>query len=118
MYQHIWKKYLPVIKILMKKSAASQQVLEIDRVDFEKAGAARKAGNKCYIEFHKGKVTGTVGNAAMAMNLASTLQEDDTIRQILQDHHYSLELNTRFQLIIRDTTPQSPADVTEQDGTH
>ena len=38
MYNHIWKKYLPIIKILLKKSVAEEQVLALNRVDFERAG--------------------------------------------------------------------------------
>ena len=44
MYNHIWKKYLPIIKILMKKSSGEDQVLDLNRVDFERAGPAERRG--------------------------------------------------------------------------
>ena len=51
MYNHIWKKYLPIIKILLKKSISEDQILDLNRIDFERAGTGRKAGYKFKIEF-------------------------------------------------------------------
>ncbi len=104
MYNHIWKKYLPVIKILIKKCAGGQQVLALDRLDFDKAGAAKKTGNKFTIEFSEGKIANTISSSALAMALVTVMQEDEGIRQILNDDNYLIELNTKFQLIIKNTT--------------
>ena len=39
MYTHIWKKYLPIIRILLKKSITESQVLDLNRIDFERASS-------------------------------------------------------------------------------
>ncbi len=70
MYNHIWKKYLPIIKILMKKSVTEEQVLNLNRVDFERAGTGRKAGYKFNIEFTDGKVGNVISGSPLAMHLA------------------------------------------------
>ena len=46
MYTQIWSKYLPIIKILLKRSANGNQTLELNRIDFERAGTGRKAGRR------------------------------------------------------------------------
>ena len=42
MFTQTWKKYLPVILILMKKSALEDQVLKVNQTDFERAAGGRK----------------------------------------------------------------------------
>ncbi len=105
MYNHIWKKYLPIIKILMKKSATEDQVLDLNRVDFERAGTGRKAGYKFTIEFTDGKVGNVISGSTLAMHLASVVLEDDGAKQILQENNYEVSLNTKFQLSIKNVSP-------------
>ena len=119
MYNHIWKKYLPIIKILMKKSASEDQVLDLNRVDFERAGTGRKAGYKFTIEFTDGKVGNVISGSTLAMHLASVVLEDDGAKQILQDNNYEVSLNTKFQLSIKNVSPAetTKADDDEADNT-
>lgn len=105
MYNHIWKKYLPIIKILLKKSAIEEQVLALNRVDFERAGTGRKAGYKFTIEFNGGKVGNVISGSALATHLAAVILEDDSAKQILNDNNYEVTLNTKFQLSIKNVTP-------------
>lgn len=119
MYNHIWKKYLPIIKILMKKSASEDQVLDLNRVDFERAGTGRKAGYKFTIEFTDGKVGNVISGSTLAMHLASVVLEDDGAKQILQDNNYEVSLNTKFQLSIKNVSPAetTKAEDDEADNT-
>lgn len=108
MYNHIWKKYLPIIRILMKKSAAGgDQVLDLNRVDFERAGTGRKAGYKFTIEFTDGKVSNVISGSTLAVHLASVIMEDDSAKQILNEGNYEISLNTKFQLSIKNTNVES-----------
>ncbi len=110
MYTHIWKKYLPIVKILMKKSIKDVQVLDLNRVDFERAGSGRKAGYKFNIEFTDGKVGNVISGSPLAMNLAQVVLEDDAAKQILNEHNFEVSLNTRFQLTIKNVEKEA-ADV-------
>jgi hypothetical protein len=101
MYNHIWKKYLPIIKILMKKSNAEDQVLALNRVDFERAGTGRKAGYKFVINFTDGKVGNVISGSPLAMHLAQVILEDEGAKQILNENNYDVSLNTKFQLTIK-----------------
>ena len=101
MYNHIWKKYLPIIKILLKKSVSEEQLLNLNRVDFERAGTGRKAGYKFKIEFTDGKVGNVISGSPLAMHLAQVILEDEGIRQVLSEHNFEVSLNTKFQLAIK-----------------
>ncbi|MGH2646529.1 MAG: hypothetical protein ACRDE8_03135 [Ginsengibacter sp.] len=104
MYNHIWKKYLPIIRILMKKSSGGDQVLDLNRVDFERAGTGRKAGYKFTIEFTDGKVGNVISGSALAMHLAAVIMEDDGAKQIINENNYEISLNTKFQLSIKNVS--------------
>lgn len=106
MYNHIWKKYLPIIRILMKKSATGDQLLDLNRVDFERAGTGRKAGYKFTIEFTDGKVGNVISGSTLAMHLASVIMEDESAKQILNENNYEISLNTKFQLSIKNVSAE------------
>lgn len=110
MYTQIWNKYLPVIRILLKKSASGDQLLSLNRDDFERAGTGRKAGYKFTIEFTDGKVSNVISGSELASQLASAMLEDTATRQVLHSGQFQVILNTKFQLTIKSKDPQ-PAHV-------
>jgi len=114
MYTHIWLKYLPIIRILMKKSLAGDQNLILNRPDFEKAGVARKAGYKFNIEFTNGKVANVISTSQLALDLATVMLEDATIKNLFLANNYQIALNTKFQLSIKNCTPQPEVLVLEE----
>lgn len=106
MYTYIWNKYLPVIRILLKKSAAGDQLLSLNRDDFERAGTGRKAGYKFTIEYKEGKVSNVISGSDLASHLAIAMLEDAATKAVLQSGHFQVILNTKFQLTIKNITPQ------------
>jgi hypothetical protein len=113
MYNHIWKKYLPFINIHLKKSANEDQVLTLNRVDFERAGSGRKAGYKFMIELTNGRVSNVISGSPLAMNLASVMLEDDNTKKIIKDNVYQITLNTKFQLSTKNLNA-SPKETSEK----
>ncbi len=111
MYVHVWNKYLPIIKILIKKSAGSDQTLDLNRVDFEKAGTGRKAGYKFTINFNEGRVTNVISGVPLASDLALALQSDPAARALLAPIQIDISLNTRFQLSIVNKSAKIVASV-------
>jgi hypothetical protein len=107
MYTHIWNKYLPIIRILLKRSAAVDQTLQLNRVDFERAGSGRKAGYSFHIDFSKGRVTNVISSSSLARDLAAAMQQDDGIKPLLLDNEYQIGLSTKFQLSIKNCNLQA-----------
>ncbi|MBC7889126.1 MAG: hypothetical protein H7Z13_14720 [Ferruginibacter sp.] len=114
MYTYIWNKYLPVVRILLKKSSGGDQLLSLNRDDFERAGTGRKAGYKFTIEFTEGKVSNVISGSDLASHLAAAMLEDAATKAVLQTGHFQVILNTKFQLTIKNTTPQALETVSEQ----
>ncbi|MBS1737711.1 MAG: hypothetical protein JSS98_14070 [Bacteroidetes bacterium] len=98
----------------MKKSNNEVQVLDLNRVDFERAGSGRKAGYKFMIEFTDGKVGNVISGSPLAMHLAQVVLEDDAAKQILQENNYEMSLNTRFQLTIKHIEKESTQKAAEE----
>ncbi|MGB8193103.1 MAG: hypothetical protein WCF67_14340 [Chitinophagaceae bacterium] len=101
MYTQTWVKYLPVIKILIKRAVTSDQLLDLNRHDFEKAGIARKSNHKFSIEFSGGRVNNVISASALAKNLASVLLEDKVVKETFTQNDYTIAMNTKFQLSIK-----------------
>ena len=109
MYTQVWTKYLPIIRILLKRSATSEQTLDMNRIDFERAGSGRKAGYKFTIEFRKGRVSNLISSSPLASNLAAVLLQDAVVKDLLQKTDYDISLNTRFQLHIKNISTEQSA---------
>ncbi len=110
MYTNVWNKYLPIIKILLKRAKNGDQVLDLNFSDFERAGIGRKAGYKFNIDFSKGKVHNVIINLPLASNLSSLLLQEPMVKELFMNNDYSISMNTKFQLGLK----QIPAPQTDE----
>ena len=108
MYRQAWAKYLPVIKILLKRSVSGDQVLNMNIPDFEKLGA-RKACYKFAIEFSKGRVEKLINSSPIAKDFSSLLFEDAAVKELFTQNEYHISMNSKFQLTIK-YIPQAPLE--------
>jgi hypothetical protein len=113
MYIKTWTKYLPIIKILLKRSIAGEQIFNLNVSDFILAGATRKVGYKFSIHFIDGKVDNLL-NTNIARDLATALLEDVHTKEILTLNNFQISMNAKFQLNIKftgkTTNEQQPAN--------
>ena len=114
MYHHIWKKYLPFINIQLKKAASGEQTMNLNRIDFERAGTGRKAGYKFTIEFTNGKVGNVISGSTLALHLAAVMLESDATKKILEKNNYEVSLNTKFQLITKNVSVGKEEETPEE----
>lgn len=101
MYTQIWNQYLPVIRILLKRAANGQQTLPLNIADFERAGIARKAGNKFNLHFSGGRADNVINAAPLAKDFAATLLQDAVIKDLFTKNDYQITMNTKYQLGIQ-----------------
>lgn len=114
MYTYTWKKYLPVIRILLKRSATAEQTVTLNRTDFEKTSKLRKPSCSFSVEIKRGRMAG-VNPPLPARDLLTILQEDEAVRLLLRQHQYAISLTNDLILSIKDITPeQEPAIGEEQ----
>jgi hypothetical protein len=106
MFSQAWNKYLPIIKILMKRSPNGDQTLDMNRTDFERAAGGRKAKLSFSIILHKGRIQNiSVTPPPVARELATVLQEDEVTQQLIRKQNFEFSMNSSFQLLIKNTTP-------------
>lgn len=104
MYTSTWKKYLPVIKLLLKRSASGEQMLKLNRTDFEKSNRTRKPACSFSIELTKGKLN-TLTQSVPAKDLLEIIGQDDVAKTLLRQQNYAISLDSDLVLKIRNTSP-------------
>lgn len=103
MYTYAWKKYLPVIRILLKRSSSAEQVLSVNCIDFEKANRNRKNTSSFTLECNKGKLT-PLHPAGAGKEFTDVLLEDAVIKPLIHSNHYIFNFTRNFELYIKNIT--------------
>lgn len=121
MFSQTWKKYLPVLAILLKRSAGENQTLSMNNTDFERAAGGRKIKYSfSQLQLNKGRINTEVKHTPMAKELAVVLQEDDTIQKILAGQFFEFSMTNDFKLTIKNNTPPAEpiieAELEEEDA--
>jgi hypothetical protein len=105
MFRQTWKIYLPVINILIKKSAAGEQSLSMNHTDFERAAGGRKIKfSFSAIEINNGRIPISSKLTPLASDLVMLLQEDDQSKKLLANRKFEFAMSNDFMLAIRDIT--------------
>lgn len=100
MYTIVWKKYLPVIKLLMKKAAAGTQQMGLNKTDFEKDKVARKTNVRFTFKIVNAISHNSSAVPPLGRELLNVLQEDSSVVSMLQRSEYTFSMNSRYELSI------------------
>ncbi|MEO6150910.1 MAG: hypothetical protein ABIP28_12160 [Mucilaginibacter sp.] len=100
-YLTTWKKYIPVIRLHLKKSLTAEQSFKLNIQDFESAGDRGKSGYTFSITMDNGKVTNNIGGSAVARDLFEALKADEVIKSILQEKTVKISVGKTFVLSIK-----------------
>jgi hypothetical protein len=105
MFLHTWRKYLPVIILLMKRSGKSEQVLDMNQTDFERAAGGKKAKlTFSNLKLDNGRTNYDANYSPLAKDLILVLQENEQTGTMMRHKLFEFSLNSSFQLTIRNTT--------------
>ncbi|HEY5327023.1 MAG TPA: hypothetical protein VIJ27_08485 [Mucilaginibacter sp.] len=102
-YLTTWKRYLPVIRLHIKKSLNEDQQFKLNIQDFESAGDRGKSGYTFTITLENGKVTNNISGSAVARDLYEALKSDDAIKAMVQDKSIKISVGKTFILSIKTT---------------
>lgn len=100
-YLQTWKKYIPVIRLYLKKSLNEDQQFKLNITDFESAGDRGKAGYTFNLQMENGKVTNNISGSAVARDLFELLKADEVIKAFLQDKSVKISVGKSFMLTIK-----------------
>ena len=101
MYRNVWLRYLPIIRIVMKRALAAEQILALNAPDFERAGVKRKSGYRFSFNLKGGKLQNVIVELPLASSLAAVLLEDKAVREFTETNEFYFALNTKYELTIR-----------------
>lgn len=110
-HSYAWKKYLPVIKLLLKKSATGGiQTVKLDSMDFNKGNRKSKLSLSFKVEMARGRLI-TINASPVARELFEVLAEDSAARTFIQQNKYEVSLNSNFELKIQNTQAEVTGDI-------
>ena len=115
MFTQTWNKYLPIIKILLKRSVNGPQTLDMNSTDFQRAAGGRKVKYTFSFMLIKGRLQQITSPTPLAKELIVLLQADEMTRKLIRAQDFEMMMNNSFQLTIKNNTP--PASETEQPET-
>lgn len=115
MFTQTWNKYLPIIKILLKRSVNGSQTLDMNSTDFQRAAGGRKVKYTFSFMLIKGRLQQITSPTPLAKELIVLLQADEMTRKLIRAQDFEMMMNNSFQLTIKNCTP--PASETEQPET-
>ena len=101
MSETVWLKYLPVIRIVLKKSVAADQQLALNAQDFERAGYRRKQGYKFMVELKDGRLDNVLVDAPIASSFASTLLSDKVISELTNGNKFYISMDAKYKLTLK-----------------
>ncbi len=102
-YLQTWKKYLPVIRLHIKKSLTSEQSFKLNITDFESAGDRGKSGYMFNLQLENGRVTNNISSSAVARDLFEALKSDETIKAMLAEKSMKISVGKSFLFSIKTT---------------
>jgi hypothetical protein len=106
MFLQTWKKYLPVIILLMKRSEkGEQQVLDMNFTDFQRATGGKKTKlTFSSLQLNNGRTNYDANNTQLAKDLILVLQENEQTGAMLKNKQFEFSVNSSYQLTIRNST--------------
>jgi len=113
MFFQTWVKYIPIIRILLKRSAKGEQKLEMNSSDFLRAAGGRKVKFNFCFSLHNGKLQNLESAPPLGRDLIDALLDDDTSSRFVKSNHLEFCMNKNFELLIRNETPPSPVEEIE-----
>lgn len=106
MFSQTWKKYLPVIRLFLKKAITGEQKVQLNQTDFERALGGRKLKlSFSRMEINKGRMNNILPNTGLAKELADVLLDDVVAAGLLRNRNVVFSFTQDTQLIITDETP-------------
>jgi hypothetical protein len=100
-YLQTWKKYIPVIRLYLKKSLVEDQQFKLNITDFESAGDRGKSGYTFNLQMENGKVINNISGSAVARDLYESLKADEVIKAFLQDKSVKISVGKSFMLTVK-----------------
>jgi len=94
----LWTKYLPAIRILLKKAVNEEQHFTLNKIELQSVDNRKNVNFSFNLEISNGKVESGIGVAPMGKDLFNVLNGDLLVRQFMLDKKIMIQM-TRSSLV-------------------
>ncbi len=101
-YVQLWRKYIPVIRLLLKKTlAGTDQKLLLYKHEFEKTGAKNKLGYIFSLEVVNGKPINKSDKTAVAADLLTVINETEGVASMLKEQSVKFSVGRSCEMSLQ-----------------
>lgn len=97
----LWTKYLPAMRILLKKAMNEQQQLALSKIELQAVDNRKNVNFSFNLEISNGKVESTLGVSSMGKDLFNVLNSDLLVRNFMVDKKIMIQMNRSSLLTFR-----------------
>lgn len=97
----LWTKYLPVIRILLKKAVTEEQQIPVGKMELQSIDNRKNANFSFNMEIINGKVENSIAVHAMGKDLFQVLNGDVAARSFILDKNVVIQMTKAALLTIR-----------------
>lgn len=94
----LWTKYLPAIRILLKKAVNEKQQITLSKMELQSIDNRKNANFSFDLEISNGKVNNSMSVHAIGKDLYNVLSGDMLVRQFMHDKKIVIQM-TRASLL-------------------
>ena len=110
----LWTKYLPIIRILLKKSVAEDQQLSLGKMELQSIDNRKNVNFSFALNISNGKVENRIGVAPIGKDLFDVLNRDPIVISFMSDKNISFQM-TRASIMTLKTSQAVEKTVAESD---
>ena len=99
----LWTKYLPVIRILLKKSINNEQMVSVGKMELRAADNRKNANYSFNLEIVKGKMQNKIASAPIGKDLFTILSGDSTVTDFMRHKNITMSIGSTALLKIEST---------------
>jgi hypothetical protein len=97
-YLHLWMKYAAAIRILVKKTDAESQKLQIYKHEIDSYSPKANSGHTFSFEIINGKAMNSLQNPAIARDLVQVLDSNTVTKNLLKERTIKISMDKTFEL--------------------
>ena len=94
----LWTKYLPAIRILLKKAVHEEQQFTLNKIELQSVDNRKNVNFSFNLEISNGKVESGIGVSPMGKDLFNVLNGDLLVRKFMLDKEIMIQM-TRSSLL-------------------
>jgi hypothetical protein len=97
----LWTKYLPAMRILLKKAVNEEQQIAFSKIELQSIDNRKNVNFSFNLEISNGRVESTLGVSPMGKDLFNVLNSDQLVRSFMLDKKIIIQMTKSSLLTFR-----------------